>query len=314
MEKTLIKKKISIVIAVYQNENSLPETYSELRRVFEEELKDYISEIIFVDDGSEDGSYDELLKIKSSSNKIKIIRFTRNFGQVAAIMAGFKEASGDAVINISADLQDPIELIPQMVHLWEGGVENVICYRVDREDGFIAKFLSKFAYKFIKYSLPQIPEGGFDFLLMDKNALKIFNSFDIRHRFFQGDVLWAGFRTAFIPYTRLKRSFGESQWSISKKIKYFFDAIIDVSYLPIRIISILGFFTFMLGLIYSLIILVLWLNKSTPFTGWAPIMISILIVGGLIMLMLGIIGEYLWRIHEEVKKRPNYVIRQALDD
>ena len=136
-----------------------------------------------------------------------------------------------------------------------------------------------------------------------------FNIIDVRHRFFQGDLLWTGYRTCFIPYTRLKRTIGKSQYNFGKKFKNFLDAALDASYLPIRFISLAGIATSLFGLIYSISIVISWLQGGTPFTGWAPIMIAILLVGGLIMVMLGVIGEYVWRIYEEFRKRPNYVIR-----
>ena len=225
------------------------------------------------------------------------------------MLAGFREATGDAAINISADLQDPVDLIPQMVKKWQGGSEIVICYRTDRADTLLAKLFSRLAYGVLRMSLPQIPPGGFDFVLMDRKVMDAFNAIDVRHRFFQGDLLWTGYRTSFIPYVRLKRTIGTSQYNFGKKLKNFLDAMLDVSYLPIRFISLVGLITSALGVLYSASIVVSWLRGETPFAGWAPIMIVILLVGGLIMVMLGVIGEYVWRINEEVRKRPNYVVR-----
>jgi dolichol-phosphate mannosyltransferase len=228
---------------------------------------------------------------------------------MAAMLAGFKEVTGDAVINISADLQDPAELIPQMVEKWQGGAEIVVCYRTDRSDTLFAKLFSRLAYGVLRLSMPQIPPGGFDFVLMDRKVMDEFNSIDVRHRFFQGDLLWTGYRTSFIPYVRLKRTIGKSQYNFGKKFKNFLDAVLDASYLPIRFISLIGLITSGLGVLYSATIVISWLRGETPFEGWAPLMIVILLVGGLIMVMLGVIGEYVWRINEEVRKRPNYVIR-----
>jgi glycosyltransferase involved in cell wall biosynthesis len=301
--------KISFVIAVYQNEGAISKTHEKIQSVFARELKEYDYEIVFVDDGSKDGSLREILNLKELDSRIKAITFTRNFGQMAAMLAGFGEATGDAVINISADLQDPVELIPQMIDKWRGGSELVICYRTDRSDSFIAKLFSRLAYGVLRISLPQIPPGGFDFVLIDRKVMDVFNAIDVRHRFFQGDLLWTGYRTSFIPYVRLKRMIGKSQYNFGKKLKNFLDAILDASYLPIRFISLVGLITSALGVLYSLTIVISWLRGETPFAGWAPIMIAILLVGGLIMVMLGVIGEYVWRINEEVRKRPNYVIR-----
>jgi len=301
--------KISFVVAVYHNEGAILKTYEKIKNLFMEELVHHDFEIVFVDDGSKDGSLNEILNLKSNEERIKVITFTRNFGQMAAMLAGFNEATGDAVINISADMQDPIELIPQMINKWQEGSEIVICYRVDRSDSFSAKLFSKIAYAILRISLPQIPPGGFDFVLMDRKVMDVFNSIDVRHRFFQGDLLWTGYRTSSIPYVRLKRTIGKSQYNFSKKLKNFLDAILDASYLPIRFISLIGLITSALGMLYSISIVVSWYRGNT-LPGWAPIMIAILFVGGLLMVMLGVIGEYIWRINEEVRKRPNYVIRE----
>ncbi|PKP68312.1 MAG: glycosyl transferase family 2, partial [Alphaproteobacteria bacterium HGW-Alphaproteobacteria-5] len=247
--------------------------------------------------------------VKKGDPCVKAITFTRNFGQMAAMLAGFKEAGGDAVINISADMQDPIELIPQMIQKWQEGAEIVICYRTDRSDTISAKLFSYVAYGVLRLSVPQIPPGGFDFVLMDRKALDEFNSIDVRNRFFQGDLLWTGYRTSFIPYVRRKRTIGKSQYNFAKKLKNFIDAFLDASYLPIRFISSVGIILSILGVIYSLTIVYSWLRGGTPFSGWAPIMIAMLIIGGLIMVMLGVIGEYIWRIYDEVRKKPNYIIR-----
>lgn len=301
--------KISFVVAVYKNEGALSKTYEKITTVFSESLKEFEYEIVFVDDGSTDGSLREALALREGDANVKVITFTRNFGQMAAMLAGFKEATGDAVVNISADLQDPAELIPQMVEKWQQGAETVICHRIDRSDTLSSKLFSSLAYGVLRASIPQIPAGGFDFVLMDRKVMDTFNEIDVRHRFFQGDLLWAGYRTSFIPYVRLKRTIGKSQYNFGKKLKNFLDAVLDASYLPIRAISLTGIITSMLGVLYSISIVISWLRGETPFDGWAPLMIVVLMVGGMIMVMLGVIGEYVWRINEEVRKRPNYVVR-----
>ena len=301
--------KISFVVAVYHNEGAISKTHEKIQSVFLKELAQHEYEIVFVDDGSKDGSLQEILRLKEQDYRIKAITFTRNFGQMAAMLAGFKEATGDAIINISADLQDPVELIPQVVEKWQSGSEIVICYRTDRSDTMLTKLYSRLAYSVLRMALPQIPPGGFDFVLMDRIVMDSFNAIDVRHRFFQGDLLWTGYRTSFIPYARLKRTIGKSQYNFGKKLKNFLDAVLDASYLPIRFISLMGLITSALGIIYSATIVFSWFRGETPFAGWAPIMIAILLVGGLIMVMLGVIGEYVWRINEEVRKRPNYVVR-----
>jgi glycosyltransferase involved in cell wall biosynthesis len=302
--------KISFVIPVYQNAGAISKTYEKINLIFTKDLSQYSYEIIFIDDGSKDESLKEILSLRDIDPRVKGVTFTRNFGQMAAMLAGFKEARGDAIINISADLQDPVELIPKMINKWRDGSETVICYRTDREDPLSSKLFSRLAYSILRMSNSQIPPGGFDFVLMDRKVMDEFNSIDVRHRFFQGDLLWAGYRTSFIPYVRLQRVIGKSQYNFSKKLKNFLDAILDSSYLPIRLISLIGLITSSLGVIYSISIFISWLRNETPFQGWAPLMIVTLLIGGVIMIMLGIIGEYIWRINEEVRKRPNYVVRE----
>ncbi|MEZ4877539.1 MAG: glycosyltransferase family 2 protein [Flavobacterium sp.] len=299
--------KLSFVIPVYRNEGSLIPTFTIIKDLVTKNKFEY--ELIFVNDGSDDNSFEELKELFKIDSNVKVLSFSRNFGQVAAVIAGLKEVTGDVVISMSADLQEPIELIEQMVQKWQEGNEIVICHRTDREDGFIANNTSKIFYKLMKYVNPKMPNGGFDFLLLDKKAVNVLNQIDERNRFFQGDVLWLGFNTAFIPYRRIKRAIGKSQWTLSKKIKYFIDGLLNTSYVPIRLMSFLGLCFSFVGFLYSLIIIYSRFVNNTPFNGWAPIMILLLIIGGMIMVMLGIIGEYVWRAYDETRKRPIYIIK-----
>jgi dolichol-phosphate mannosyltransferase len=303
-------KRISFVIPVYRNERAVTITYRQIREVMASALAHYAYEIVFVDDGSDDGSLAELMAIRDADANVRVVSFTRNFGQMAAILAGFRQATGDALIQLSADLQDPISLVPQMIAEYERGAEVVACHREHREDPLSRRVSSRALYSILRMSQPQIPPGGFDYLLVDRKVVDAFNAVDVRNRFFQGDILWFGYKTTFIPYTRPRRTIGRSQYTFAKKLKNSIDAILDSSYLPIRFISLVGVVTALLGFLYAIDIVYGRLRHDIPFTGWAPIMILILIIGGLLMLMLGIIGEYVWRIYDEVKGKPNYVIRE----
>jgi len=308
-----MKKRISIVVSVFRNEGSLIPTYNKVFNTLEQIKDNYDYEFVFVNDGSDDGSIDELKQLAGQDSKVKVVSFSRNFGQVAACLAGHKIAQGDAMVYISADLQDPPELILNMIKRWEEGNEIVICHRINREDNLTSVLASKFFYYLMKIVNDKMPLGGFDYWLLDRMANDEFVKIDERNRFIQSDILWLGFNVAFIPYTRMKRTIGKSQWTFLKKLKYFIDGIINTSYLPIRFMSLLGLLTSVSGFIYSLLIIYLRLVHKTPFNGYAPIMISILIIGGLIMLMLGIIGEYLWRIFDEVRSRSIYIIKEKLN-
>ena len=277
----------------------------------EAELSGYRREFVFVDDGSDDGSLVELLAIRERDAGVRVVSFTRNFGQMSAILAGLKTATGDLVLHLSADLQDPVELIPQLVRQFEAGNEVVVAYREAREDRLSARLTSRLFYGIIRLSFPTIPPGGFDYVLMARRVVDEFNRIEVRNRFFQGDVLWLGYKTAFVPYVRAKRTHGRSQYTFAKRLKNSLDAILDSSYLPIRFISLIGVLTAFIGFVYAADIVYARLLHHIPATGLAPIMILVLIVGGVLMLMLGIIGEYVWRIYDEVKGKPNYIIRQT---
>src|SRR5262249_18834299 len=158
--------------------------------------------------GSDDGSLKELLAIRDRDANVRVITLTRNFGQMAAILAGLKHATGDMVVQLSADLQDPIALVPQMVAEYERGSEVVACPGEHREDPMSRRLSSRIIYGILRLSLPQIPPGGFDYILLDRKVVDAFNAVDVRNRFFQGDILWFGYKTTFIPYTRPKRTIG----------------------------------------------------------------------------------------------------------
>ena len=299
---------ISYVIPVYNNAGSLIPTWEAIRTLFDGPLAGHECEVIFVNDGSKDASLEEIRGLAAADHRIVALSFTRNFGQLAAMLAGYRQARGDAIINMSADLQDPVDLTVEMVSKWQAGCEVVVGYRQEREDSLPARLFSRLAYAAVRSGNREVPAGGFDFVLMSRNALEVFLSLKGRNRFFQGDVLWAGFPTAFLPYVRRRRTIGKSQYTFSKKLKLFFDFALDSSYLPIRAMSFCGALLAFLGLLYAGLIIGSWALHHTPFNGWAPIMVVLLMTTGALMLMLGIIGEYVWRILDEIKDKPLYVI------
>ncbi|MEQ8433445.1 MAG: glycosyltransferase family 2 protein [Oceanicaulis sp.] len=304
------RSKVSFVIAVYFNETALTVTHDHIKTLFRDRLPEYEYEIVFVDDGSLDNSLSELLEIKEQDPNVTVLTFTRNFGQAAAMAAGFHHATGDMIVNVSADLQDPIELVEQMVEQWRDGAEVVVAHRVSRNDPLSSKLLSWLAYGLIRLSVPQMPAGGFDYVLIDRRVMDAYNDIPARNRFIQGDLLWLGYRVALIPYARRERTIGRSRYNFWKKLKNFLDALLDASYLPIRFISVCGVITAFLGFLWGISVIIAYLVGATPPEGWAALMIALLLVGGMIMLMLGIIGEYVWRIFDQVRGKPPYVIRR----
>ncbi len=264
-----------------------------------------------MNDGSKDGSWDELLRLQTIyEDKISLLNLSRNFGQLGALFAGFNNAKGDVVICVSADLQDPISLIEDMVAYWEAGTEIVVCYRQNRSDGFFTKLFSKFAYFIARIPYPELPKGGFDYWLMSRRVCDLMCSFKGRHNFIQGYLLSVGFTKTFIPYVRKQRQFGKSGYSLAKKINIIVDFFVDLSSLPIRFMSCTGLIIAFAGFVYSLFIVYAWLYNKTPFPGWAPLMIMLMIVGGMIMTMLGVLGEYIWRIYDNLKDFPLFIVEK----
>jgi len=301
----------SIVIPVYCNELNVEPTFNKINEVVIKKNPHMKFEIIFVDDGSYDNSMQKLFDLKNSNEGlIKIIKFTRNFGQVNAIYAGYSRARGKCIVNISADLQDNPELINEMFRYhFEEKYPIVICTRSDREESFARRSTSKLFYAAMrKLSFQNMPAGGFDFLLIENRVKSLLLSNMEANAFWQGQILWTGYKVKFIPYTRQKRELGESKWTFSKKMKYLIDGVMGYSFLPIRIISILGILISLSGFLYAIFIVIAKFTGNVPFQGWAPLMIIVLLLSGFQMLMLGIIGEYLWRTLDEVRRRQAYVI------
>ncbi len=305
-------KKISVVIPVFNNEESLPILFSGILNQFASNERNNL-EIIFVDDGSTDNSWTYIKKIKSEySNIIVALKLSRNFGQLAAMIAGWESASGDAVINISADLQDPPDLIGALINEWISGSDLVIGIRRDRNDKIRSRVTSALANKFIKNSYPDMPDTWFDYTLMSRRVLDVVTSMEGRFRFSQGDMLYAGFKKSFVPYTRAKRPFGKSGYNFWKRIKNFTDSVLDSSYLLIQFFIRLGVIFSIASIVYASWIIVARICNWIPSTGWAPIMILLLVTSGIIMMMLGIIAEYLWRIYDSTRNKPVYVIEEKI--
>jgi dolichol-phosphate mannosyltransferase len=306
----------SIVIPVYFNEGSLFTTMDALASLVLERSDGLVGEVIFVDDGSKDQSLDELLAIQSRfPYLIRVIKFTRNFGQVSAVRAGLAHSSGRCAIVISADGQDPPELINEMLHgHFTEGKEVVICARQDREESQFRKATSNIFYGLMRrLSFPSMPNGGFDFFLLGRRALDEMLSNDEAHPFVQGQILWTGFEAKVIGYTRRERKVGKSRWTFGKKLTYLLDGVLSYSFAPIRLVVLLGVLIALLGFGYAGVVLVSWLVHGNPVQGWTPLVIIVLVLGGVQLLTLGLIGEYLWRTLAQVRNRKPYVIDRTYD-
>lgn len=310
-------KKYTIVVPVYYNEGELQNTFTALKEKVVDKNPEFTGEIIFIDDGSKDNSFSELLGIqKSNPGLVKVIKLTRNFGQDSAMLAGYHNSTGDCIINISADLQDPPELINEMLnHHFKENYQIVLCHRDGRDESFIRIITSKFFYFIMRLlCFPNMPKGGFDFALISSKVMKTMFTGNEANFSWQGSILFSGFKIKFIPYKRRERLIGKSRWTFGKKIKMLIDGILAYSYFPIRVMSVAGIIISFLGFIYAgMIIYSRLFGGDYPFKGWAPIMVLILVLSGFQMLMLGVIGEYLWRALDQVRNRPKYIIEKVYE-
>lgn len=306
-------KTVSFVIAVYRNEKALAPTYEELKGLFAKgaPLDGYAYEFVFVDDGSDDGSWGELEKLHARDKAVRALRFSRNFGQIPAVIAGFRAAKGDAVVNKAADMQEPAEAVVEMVRAWEKGSEVVLGRRTGRDDEFLANLLGNAYWGILKRLNPNLPEGS-DFFLLGRPAVDAFNVIEESDRFFPVDVLWLGWSPAVVPYFRRRRHSGTSQWGVSRKVKAGIDGILHSSYLPIRFISLMGFLLAFAGFLGAAAVVALRLTQGQLYPGWYSIVCLMLALHGLSFMMMGVIGEYIWRIYNQAKRRPNFVVRARL--
>ena len=305
----------TIVLPVYFNEESLLPAYEKLKAEMVALHPRIKGSLLYVDDGSRDRSLEVLRQIQAKGEiPVTIVKLSRNFGQVMAIRAGLAHCAAPAAIVMSADGQEPATLIPQMLaeHL-EKKNEVVICTRADREEGAYRTWTSRLFYALMrKLCFQDMPTGGFDCFLLGPAALDAFRREQELQPFLQGQILRLGFSRAAIPYTRLKREFGRSRWTLGKKTAYFFDGLMNYSFFPIRTVSYLGMALAVLGLLYAAIVLLAKVLVGNPVKGWTPLMIVVLVLGGAQMLTLGVFGEYLWRILVQVQRRNPYLVEQLL--
>lgn len=304
--------KLSIIIPVYFNEMNLYDLYADLKEKVLGKLEQY--ELVFVDDGSLDQSFSILKDIQSKDANVMLVKLSRNFGSHAAILAGLIHSTGDCAVMKTADLQEPSSMILEMFQKWEAGNNVVLAIRKDRQEPWLQIFLSNLYYKLMRrIAIKTMPDGGFDCFLIDRKVIKVLEMMDEKNSTIMGQILWAGFKTDMIYYTRLKREKGKSRWTLSKKIKLFVDSILAFSYFPIRFISTIGIVTFFGTIIWLLYILYAKFFIGIEVEGWTTLMITSLFFYGLILLTLGIIGEYLWRTFDAARQRPSFIIEELIE-
>jgi polyisoprenyl-phosphate glycosyltransferase len=304
---------ISVVVPVYWNAGTLPALLERLRAVGEQ-LPDEL-ELLFVDDGSGDESFALLRAEAERDPRVRVLRLSRNFGSNAAILAGLTYASGDAVAVLAADLQDPPELIPELADAWREGAEVVVAARRSRDDPLLSRLLAGvFNRLFKRLVFRDFPPGGFDFLLVSRRVARVLADMGERNSYIFGQAFWVGFERRVVEYDRSSREEGRSRWTLAKKAKYFVDAFTAFSYVPIRAASLLGFVLALAGFVYAAALIVLRLTGAiSNAPGFAALAVLILVAAGVQLIVTGMIGEYLWRVLEESRNRPPFIVESAVN-
>jgi glycosyltransferase involved in cell wall biosynthesis len=305
--------KLSVVCPAFEEEEGLPFFHQELGRVLDSLSHAYDCEIVYVDDGSKDGTLRVLRALAGKDARVRYLSLSRNFGHQVALTAGLDHADGDVVISLDADLQHPPDLIPQLLAKWQEGYEVVLTIREeDRRLGLKKRLSSKLFYRLIRMmSDTDIRPAGSDFRLMSRRAVDALKQLRERNRFLRGMVQWLGLPTAEIAFQPHARKAGQSKYTLRRMLKLAGDGILSFSLAPLRLASLLGVLSVGFSFLFAGILAVrsLWAPDSLA-SGWAWVLISMHFLGGLILLALGVLGEYVGRIYEQVKDRPLYVLKE----
>ncbi|PIQ72228.1 glycosyltransferase [Candidatus Roizmanbacteria bacterium CG_4_10_14_0_2_um_filter_36_35] len=303
---------LSVIVPVYNEENNIKPLFDRLFPI----VKKYSYEIIFVDDGSTDKTVNTIKKISGKNSQIKLISFYRNFSHQMALSAGYEAACGDAVITIDADLQDPPEIIDKMINKWQRGAKIVYAKRQERQgESFFKLGTASLFYKLINFlSDTPIPSEVGDFRLLDKTVVSYLNSLKERPSFLRGLVAWPGFPTEYVYFKRDKRFSGETHYGFFKMLNFALDGIMSFSTKPLRLATYFGFMSAslgFLGIVYEVIKKILYPESFV--TGWIGLFIAVLFIGGIQLMTIGIIGEYVGKIYKEIQNRPKYLIKERIN-
>ncbi len=306
----MIDKKLSVIVPCKNEEEVLDKFYERTIKVINELTTNY--EIIFINDGSTDQTLDVMLKLSERDTKILVIDLSRNFGKELALTAGIDASTGDAIVPIDADLQDPPELMKDMWAKWNEGYDVVYATRTTRQgESFLKKFTAKMFYILMsKIVVINIPKNTGDFRLMDKKVVESLKELRERNRFMKGLFSWVGYKQYSLLYVREPRFAGKTKFKFFKLLDFAVDGITSFTYSPLRIASFLGFITFFFSMVYALFIVIHRLTTQNDISGYASTLVFILFFGGVQLLSVGLIGEYIGRIYEEVKQRPLYLVKQ----
>lgn len=307
--------KLSIVVPCYNEEKVIPLFYVEIMKELKKIKINY--ELIFVDDGSKDKTLEELRKVSQENKKIKVISFSRNFGKEAAMLAGLEKSDGDYVVIMDADLQDPPSLLGEMIDTLNAGeYDSVATYRITRKgEPPIRSFFARMFYKLInKLTKVQLVDGARDYRMMNRKMVNALLELKEYHRFSKGLFVWVGFKTKYLEYENIERVAGETKWNFWKLFKYAVEGIISFTTTPLRISTFVGSFISLSSFIYLVYIFIDTLIEGNNVNGWPSMACIILFLGGIQLIAIGIIGEYLARTYEEAKRRPVYIIKEYIDN
>lgn len=306
--------ELSIIIPAYNEEKSLQNLYNELIKILNPLEMSF--EIILIDDGSKDKTFDCIKEISKNDSRVKGLTFSRNFGHQIALLAGFEHAKGELIVSMDADLQHPPHIIPQLIAKQKEGFDIVNTRRIDSTDvDVFKKITSKMFYKFINLmSDVKIEVASADFRIMNRKSVEGFLKLPEQDRFTRGLISWIGYKQAIIDYNCMPRfDGGKSRYTFRKMLRFAFDGITSFSSKPLRISFVLGLIVFIFGLIYALFAIIRFLEHKT-IEGWTSLIVTILLLGGIQLLCLGIIGEYIARIFKEAKARPTYLIKDVTEN
>ena len=308
------KPTFTIIAPIYNELENIPELYPRLRDVMDQTGQDW--ELILVDDGSTDGSTQVIHKLAENDARVRPVIFARNFGHQIAVTAGIDYSRGDAVIIIDADLQDPPEVILDLIEKWREGFEVVYAVRKEREgESWFKKTTAAVFYRLIHaITNVDIPLDTGDFRLMDKKVVSVMKNMREKHRFLRGMSAWVGFKQTGVEYKRKPRYAGESKYPISKMVQFALNAITSFSYFPLQVATYIGFAAAGLSVLAIPVVAILRLTTGTALFGQATTLIIVLFLGGVQLISLGIIGEYIGRIYDEAKDRPLYIVAEAPQD
>lgn len=310
----MASKLLSIVVPVFNERDNLRRFHAAVTGVMQG-LSGCDWEFVFVDDGSRDGSFAIIEELAEIDPRVTALRFPRNFGSHVAIAAGIDDCRGDAAVIMAADLQDPPPLIAEFVTRWRDGFDVVWGARTGRDDGRLRAWAMGRFYTLVRrFALPTYPKGGTgSFCLITRRVIDAFRQCTERNRLTFGLIAWAGFRETQVSYHRPRREAGVSSWTTARMLKAAIDTFVSFSFLPIRAISYFGLFVSLLSFVFGFYVLLNKLIFGTRVDGWTSVILTVLVLGGVQLVMTGVLGEYLWRILDETRRRPLYIVERRID-